>query len=293
MLFYMPTLGLSNTLAFHNLTNQEKQFPLIRVFGTIGWIVANIVVSKWLHADFTGLPLQIAGCAGVLLGLYSFTLPHTPPPARGKKVTLREVLCLDALVLLKQPSFFVFLASSVLICIPLAAYYAYTQVFLGDSGFSDPAFNQSFGQMSEVLFMLLMPFFFIRLGVKRMLLVGMFAWVLRYLLFAGAAGDGIAWMIMAGIILHGICYDFFFVTGQIYVDKKAPKEIRGAAQGFLVQMTLGFGMFIGALVSGKIFNGYTVEDATDWRMVWLIPAVFAGAVMLLFAVFFKDRAKSS
>ena len=255
MLFYMPTLGLSNTLAFHNLTNQEKQFPLIRVFGTIGWIVANIVVSKWLHADFTGLPLQIAGCAGVLLGLYSFTLPHTPPPARGKKVTLREVLCLDALVLLKQPSFFVFLASSVLICIPLAAYYAYTQVFLGDSGFSDPAFNQSFGQMSEVLFMLLMPFFFIRLGVKRMLLVGMFAWVLRYLLFAGAAGDGIAWMIMAGIILHGICYDFFFVTGQIYVDKKAPKEIRGAAQGFLVQMTLGFGMFIGGLVSGMIFNG--------------------------------------
>jgi nucleoside transporter len=292
MLFYMPTLGLSNTLAFHNMTNQEKQFPLIRVFGTLGWIAANTVVSAWLEADKTELPLQIAGGAAVLLGLYSFTMPHTPPPALGKKVSLRAVLCLDALALLRSRSFFVFIVSSFLICIPLAAYYAFAPVFANASGIDKTAFYMSFGQWSEVLFMVLMPLFFVRLGVKWMLFVGMLAWVTRYALFTVAAPDGIFWMIMFGIILHGICYDFFFVTGQIYVDKKASKEIRGQAQGFLVQVTQGLGMFFGAQISGEIFNRLTTGEGeqatTEWKTVWLIPAVFAGVIMLLFALLFKN-----
>jgi nucleoside transporter len=292
-LLYMPTLGLANTLAFHNMTNQEKQFPLIRVFGTIGWIVAGVVISKGLEAERTAYPFYMAGGAAILLGLYSFTLPHTPPPAKGKKATLRDIFCLDALSLLKSRSFFVFMVSSILICIPLAAYYAYASLYLEKSGMDNPAFKMTFGQMSEIFFMLVMPFFFARLGVKWMLLVGMLAWVTRYGLFAGAAGGQVYWMMMIGVILHGICYDFFFVTGQIYVDKKAPKEIRGAAQGFLVQMTLGLGMFIGAQASGKIFNTYTsTEGVIDWQYVWLIPAAFAAVVMVIFGLLFKDEVKS-
>ncbi|MFH2000747.1 MAG: MFS transporter, partial [Planctomycetota bacterium] len=201
MLCYMPTLGLSNTLAFHHMTNQEKQFPLIRVFGTIGWIAANIVVSKWLEADKTALPLQIAGGSAVLLGLYSFTMPDTPPPAAGKKVSFHDLFCLDALALLKGRSFLIFMISSVLICIPLAAYYAYAPVFVSAAGVKNAAFYMSFGQMSEIFFMLVMPFFFVRLGVKWMLLVGMFAWVLRYALFAASVPGDILWMILFGIIL--------------------------------------------------------------------------------------------
>jgi nucleoside transporter len=294
MLFYMPTLGLVNTLAFHNMTNQEKQFPLIRVFGTIGWIVANVVVSKWLEADATAVPLQIAGGAAVLLGIYSFTLPHTPPPAKGKRVSLRDVFCLDALVLLKGRSFLVFMVCSFLICIPLAAYYAYAPVFVSASGVENPAFYMSFGQMSEIFFMLIMPFFFVRLGVKWMLFVGMAAWVTRYGLFTAAVDQKIFWMILTGVILHGICYDFFFVTGQIYVDKKVSPAIRGQAQGFLVQVTQGLGMFAGAQVFGRIFNDLTgegAEAATDWKSFWLIPAIFAGVIMVVFAVLFKDDTK--
>ncbi len=265
MLCYMPTLGLVNTLSFHNMTNQEKQFPLIRVFGTIGWIAAGIVVSKFLKADTQALQFNITGASGVLLGVYSFSLPHTPPPSAGKRVTLHDVLGLDALKLLRNPSFALFVLSSFLICIPLSAYYAYAPVYVGAAGFADPAFTMSFGQMSEVFFMLVMPIFFARLGVKWMLLVGMLAWVIRYGLFSQAAGDGTAWMILGGILLHGICYDFFFVTGQIYVDKKAPVAIRGQAQGFLVLVTLGLGMFIGAIVAGKLFQGTEKPEAPTLR----------------------------
>jgi nucleoside transporter len=293
MLCYMPTLGLTNTLAFHNLTNRETWFPLIRVFGTLGWIVANIVVSKVLGADEKALPLEIAGGAAVLMGLYSFTLPHTPPPAFGQKVSVRGVLGLDSLALMKQPSFAVFTISSMLICIPLAAYYAYAPVFVKAAGIENPAFNMSFGQVSEVFFMVVMPLFFLFLGVKWMLLVGMLAWVARYALFAVGAPEGVYWMIMGGILLHGICYDFFFVTGQIYVDKKAYAAIRGQAQGFLVLVTQGIGMLIGAQVSGKIFNqlviGEGAEALNQWQQFWAIPCVAAGVIMVLFALLFHDR----
>jgi len=292
MFCYMPTLGLTNTLAFHNMTDNEKQFPLIRVFGTIGWIVAGILVSKVLKADTTALPLQVAGAAGIVMGIYSFTLPHTPPPSAGKEVSIGDVLGLDAMVLFKSPSFVVFIVCSFLVCIPLSAYYAFAPVFVGDSGFEDPAYNMSFGQMSEVLFMVVMPFFFRSLGVKWMLLVGIFAWVLRYGLFSVGAVDQVTWMIMVGILLHGICYDFFFVTGQIYVDKKATVDIRGQAQGLLVLITLGLGMFIGAQVAGQLGASIVTETGEaalpQWKTFWAIPAIGAGVIMVVFGLLFKD-----
>ncbi len=261
MLCYMPTLGLVNTLAFANMTNREKQFPLIRVFGTIGWIVAGIVVSKIFKADGSVLQFYIAGGSAIVLGVYSFTLPHTPPPMKGEKATLKDVLCLDAIVLLKRPSFLIFMVCSTLICIPLAAYYSFTALFAGAMGFENPGFTMSFGQMAEVIFMVIMPLFFAKFGVKWMLAIGMAAWVLRYGLFSLAADDSVRWMVLGGIILHGICYDFFFVTGQIYVDKVAPKRIRGQAQGFLVLMTLGLGLFFGAKLSGMIVGKYTPAES--------------------------------
>ncbi|MGB1048921.1 MAG: nucleoside permease [Rhodothermales bacterium] len=294
MLCYMPTIGLTNTLAFHNITDQEKQFPLIRVFGTLGWIAAGVLVSLGLNAETSAIPFYVAGGASILMGFFSFTLPHTPPPATGSgSVTAREILGLDALAKLRSRSFNVFILSSFLICIPLATYYNFAPIFANDVELTNVAFKMSFGQMSEVLFMVLMPFFFRRLGVKWMLVVGMGAWVLRYALFALAAPAGTVWMIMFGIILHGICYDFFFVTGQIYVDKKSTADIRGQAQGLLVLITLGLGMLIGAQVSGWLNNwfkdGAEVLSAADWQDFWWIPAAFAGAIMLFFTFTFKDE----
>lgn len=293
MLAYTPTIGLSNSLAFHNISNQEKEFPMLRVFGTIGWIVAGIFVSSVLGADKSAIPFYVAGTAGIVLGIFSFSLPATPPPAADKKSTsIRDILGIDALLKLKSRSFIVFIASSFLISIPLAAYYNFAPIFVSEAGILDTATKMSFGQMSEVVFMLAMPFFFRRLGVKWMLLVGMGAWVLRYALFALAASDGVVWMIMTGIILHGICYDFFFVTGQIYVDKKSSVEIRSQAQGFLVFATYGVGMFIGAQLSGWVYNVYKsgsdVMSLEQWASFWWVPTIFAAVIMLLFALLFTS-----
>ncbi|SHK91826.1 MFS transporter [Rhodothermus profundi] len=304
-LCYMPTLGLANSLAFHHIQSQEKQFPLIRVFGTIGWIVAGLFVSFVLKGfvaegrlpEQTPLPIYTAAVASILLGVYSFTLPHTPPPAAGQRVSIRSIVGLDALQQLGSKPFYVFLVSSFLICIPLAAYYNFTQLFLEATGFQNIAGTQTLGQMSEVVFMLLMPLFFARLGVKWMLLVGMGAWVLRYVLFALAAPEAIFWMIILGILLHGICYDFFFVTGQIYVDKKSTPEIRGQAQGMLVLVTYGLGMLIGAQVAGNLYNsflnGAQALTLEAWQQFWLIPAVFAAVVMVLFGLLFNDRVEQA
>jgi nucleoside transporter len=239
-LCYMPTLGLSNSLAFHNIQDQEKQFPRVRVFGTIGWIVAGLFIGFVLGRfaggripDQTPLPLYTTGIASLLLGLYAFSLPHTPPTGRGQPVSLASIAGLDAFRQLGSRPFYIFIISSLLICIPLAAYYNFAPIYAnnvvyeqGTSNFitallPNPSSLMTLGQMSEVLFMLAMPFAFARLGVKWMLLVGMAAWVLRYALFAVAAPSAVFWMIATGILLHGICYDFFFVTGQIYVDKKS------------------------------------------------------------------------
>jgi nucleoside transporter len=250
-LTYFPTIALANSLAFHTMQNPEKEFPLIRVFGTFGWIAAGILLTVTGWGDNVGMFHQAGGVA-ILLGLYSFTLPHTPPPAKGQKASLRQIFGLDAMVLLKNRSYLTFLLSSFLICIPLAFYYQLAERTVTAAGIENPPFKMTFGQMSEIFFMLVMPWFFARLGVKWMLLAGMAAWVLRYALFAMGAPESVGWMVMLGVLLHGICYDFFFVTGQIYTDQTAPPQIRSQAQGLLVLFTLGLGMFIGALVAGRI-----------------------------------------
>jgi nucleoside transporter len=290
MFCFFPTLALTNSLAMHHITKSEVVFPLIRVFGTIGWIVPGVIIS-WQKWDSDIQPFQIAVAASIVMGIYCFFLPHTPPPAVGKKITAREILGIDALALLKKPAFLIFIVSSFLICIPLAFYYQLATKFITSAGLEQPALKMSFGQMSEIIFMLLMPLFFGWLGVKRMLLVGMFAWVLRYGLFSFGADDGIQWMLISGILLHGICYDFFFVTGQIYTDKIAPPEIRSQAQGLLILFTLGLGMLIGAQVAGEVEVAFTDGDVVSWKLLWMGPAVAAGVVMLVFAVLFKDDSK--
>jgi nucleoside transporter len=295
MLCYMPTLGLSNTLAMHNMTNAEKQFPLIRVFGTVGWIVAGIAISR-LSYDTSANMFYLAGGSGLLLGVFSFLLPHTPPPAKGQKFSAKDAIGFDALSLMKDRSFAIFAVCSFLICIPLAAYYSFAGTFVGEMGISNIGQTMSYGQMSEVVFMVVMPLFFARLGVKWMLAVGMLAWVARYGFFAGAADEQIKWMVLSGIVLHGICYDFFFVTGQIYTDQVSGAKIRGQAQGFLVLITQGLGMLIGAQLSGKLVGKFTTTvgevSTTDWNSVWMYPAVFSFAVLIVFVLLFKG-AKTS
>lgn len=297
-LCYMPTLGLSNSLAFSHIKDAEKNFPRIRVFGTLGWIVAGLFISFVLGrllgtvAEATAWPIYTSGIVSILLGAFCLTLPHTPPAAAGQAISIRSILGLDAFRELGSRPFYVFLICSLLICIPLAAYYAYTPLLVGATGFENIAGTLTIGQMSEVGFMLLMPFFFARLGIKWMLIVGMGSWVARYALFALGAPDSVAWMIIMGIALHGICYDFFFVTGQIYVNKKASEKIRGQAQGMLVLVTYGVGMLIGAQLSGAAFNHYLSGADTltlaQWQSFWWLPAAFAAVVMVFFAIFFKD-----
>jgi len=300
-LCYMPTIALSNSLAFHNIADQEKQFPRIRVWGTIGWIIAGLFISFGLGAfvsgqlrpEQTALPLYTAAVGSLVLAGFSLTLPHTPPPARGQAVSARSVIGLDAFKHLGSRPFYVFITAALLLCIPLAAYYNFTQLYLQTAQVPRIAATQTLGQMSETVFMFLMPFFFARLGVKWMLAAGMGAWVLRYVLFALGAPGAVYWMIVGGILLHGICYDFFFVTGMIYVDKKSTAAIRGQAQGFFVFVTYGVGMLIGAQVAGNIYNrflagapGLTLDQ---WRSFWLLPAAFAAVVLVFFTLAFRDR----
>jgi nucleoside transporter len=242
MLCYMPTLGLGNTITFTHL--KQEQFPKARVWGTIGWIVAGLGLGAVGWSDSLNI-FWLGAVSSIALGAYCFTLPNTPPPAKGKPIDIGSLLMVDALKLLKKPAFLVFAVCSTLICIPLAYYYGQTSAFLGAAGFNEAGAAMTLGQMSEIVFMILIPFFFRKLGVKMMLLIGMGCWVARYALFAFGAPDQIMWMLLLGVALHGICYDFFFVTGFIYTDKKAPPEIRGQAQSLLVFLTQGLGMFFG------------------------------------------------
>jgi nucleoside transporter len=293
-LCFMPTLALTNSLSFHQMRSPEKEFPGIRVLGTIGWIVAGLIIG-WLRVESSAFQFQLAAGASALLGIYSLFLPHTPPQKLGHRVEVRDILGLDALQLMKERSFAIFVLGSFLVCIPLQFYYAFTNPFLNEIGVVNAAGKQTLGQMSEIGFMLLMPLFFVRLGVKNMLLVGMAAWMARYTLFAYGNNDALVWMLYVGILLHGVCYDFFFVTGQIYVDKKASLQIRAAAQGFIAFVTLGAGMFIGSYLSGWVVDQYVVNGVHDWRSIWLIPAAMALGVLLLFAAFFsyREEAKAS
>lgn len=326
-LCYMPTMALTNSIAFSQMTDAGTQFPGVRVLGTIGWIAAGLAISyvkldsstqllsfvfqktvpvvgsisevtdamtgrRFTVLDFTKIPLYFGAVASFLLAAYALTLPHTPPKEKGKKVTFGDVIGLPALRLFNDLSFSMFALGSFLVCIPLAFYYNFTGLFLADLGVDKAAAKMTYGQMSEIFFMLVMPLFFKRLGVKKMLLIGMAAWVTRYVLFAYGNGGELAWMLILGIVLHGVCYDFFFVTGQIYVDRKAPNEIRSAAQGLIAFLTYGGGMFVGSIISGQVLKAYTLTAPAvghQWYNIWIIPAIGAAGVFLLFLVAFREK----
>ena len=288
-LCYMPTLALSNSLSFRQMADPGREFPPIRVLGTIGWIVAGLAIGT-LGLEATATPLRIAAAGSILLGLFCLMLPHTPPLEKvaGTRATWSDILGLDALKLLGERSFAVFVLGSFLICIPLQFYYAFANMFLNEIHVSNAAGKMTFGQMSELFFMLVMPWFFRRLGIKWMMLVGMAAWTARYVFFAYGNNAELVWMLYAGILLHGICYDFFFVTGQIYVDTKAPGDLRAAAQGLIAFVTLGVGMFIGSWASGRVVDAYVIGSGHDWNRIWLVPAAGAAFVLVLFALFFRS-----
>lgn len=299
MIIYMPTLALVNSISFNQMKDPAKEFSFVRVFGTIGWIVAGLIISYvflWDSPESRGEGMLkntflMVAIASAVLGVFSFTLPKTPPTAdREEKVSISSILGLDALKLLKDRNFLIFFISSILICIPLAFYYQNANPFLAEIGMENPTGKMTIGQASEVLFMLLLPFFFKRFGFKKTIIAGMLAWTVRYLLFAyGNAGD-LAFMLILGIALHGICYDFFFVAGQIYTDSKAGEKFKSAAQGLITLATYGFGMLIGFWVAGKISDMYLVsENVHNWENIWIFPAIFAFVVMALFVLFFKNE----
>ena len=292
-LLYMPTLALTNSISFHNIEDPAKDFPAIRVLGTIGWIVAGLTVG-YLGVEPTPIPMRIAAGASVLLGIYCLFLPHTPPAAAGEPISVRDVLGLDALTLMKDRSFAIFVIGSFLLVIPLLFYYGFTNLFLNELGMSQPASKMTMGQMSEIAFMIALPWFLHKWGVKRILMIGMLAWTLRYLLFAYGGVDSRIWMLYGGILLHGVCYDFFFVTGQIYVDQKAGERIRAAAQGFIAFVTLGVGWFIGSWVAGKVVEANVLADPVgtlehNWKAIWIVPTVGAAVVLVLFAMVFRPQ----
>ena len=299
MIAYMPTLALVNSVSFNQMNDPAKQFSFVRVFGTIGWIVAGLVISYAFHWDSeegvaSGMlknTFLMTAIASAILGIFSFTLPKTPPKVgKDQKVTISDILGLDAIKLLKDRNFLMFFLASILICIPLAFYYQHAGQFLGEIGVSNPAAKMTIGQISEVVFMLLLPFFFKKFGFKKTILVGMLAWAVRYVLFAYGNSGELAFMLIVGIALHGICYDFFFVSGQIYTDSKAGEKFKSAAQGLITLATYGLGMLVGFYVAGKITDSNLMaEGQHDWNSIWIFPAIFAAAVMILFAIFFKNE----
>lgn len=298
MILYMPTLALANAVAFRQLSDPSRQFARIRVWGTVGWIAAGLAISFVFSWDspqaMSGGSLKntflMCGAASFLLGIYSLTLPSTPPGVdRTAKVHLGDFLGLQALKLLKEKNFLVFFLASVSICVPLAFYYQHANQFLTEINVANPTGKQTLGQMSEVLFMLMIPVFLQRFGMKTTLLVGMLSWAARYLMFAfGNAGGG-AWLLIVGIALHGVCYDFFFVSGQIFIDSKAGKDVKSAAQGLITLATYGVGMLVGFWLAGRVTDIYSINNVHDWRSIWLVPAAIAALVFTVFALSFKNE----
>jgi len=297
MVAYMPTLALVNSVSFFQMKDPAKEFSIIRVFGTIGWIIAGLLISyfQWdstesISQGALSNTFTMVAVASLILGLISFTLPKTPPSQSEGAARVSDILGLDALKLLKDRNFLMFFITSILICIPLAFYYQQANPFLVELGMENPTGKMTLGQISEVLFMLLLPFFFKKFGFKKTLLVGMLAWAVRYTLFAyGNAGEQ-AFMLIIGIALHGICYDFFFVSGQIYTDFKAGEKIKSAAQGLITLATYGVGMLVGFWVAGKISDQNIFADGThNWEVIWMLPAAFALGVMVLFMLIFKNE----
>jgi len=288
----MPTLALANSVAFHQMKNPSKEFAPIRVLGSIGWIAAGLIIGylSWEGEKVLEYTFYMASGASLFLGFYSFTLPNTPPKASGnKKSSLKEILGLDALQLLKDRSYLYFFVASILICIPLAFYYQHANQFLNEIGMKAAASKMIMGQISEVLFLLLLPLFLKRYGVKKALIVGILAWSIRYTLFAFGNTGELTWMLILGIILHGICYDFFFVSGQIYTDFKAGEKYKSSAQGLITLATYGLGMLIGFRFAGWLTDLYVLEEGHQWQVIWIQPAIFSFVVLILFLILFKNE----
>lgn len=287
-LLYMPTIALSNSIAFQQMTDPGKQFPWIRVFGTLGWIVAGIMIGK-LGIEKTAFTFQMAAIASVALGLFSFILPNTPPKGKSADASASSAIGADAFILFKDKPYLIFFIAAILVCIPLSFYYGFANLFLNEVGMNNAAGKMILGQVSEAIFILAIPFLFNSIGVKKMLLLGMTAWILRYVFFAFGNSDANLWMLYAGIILHGICYDFFFVTGYMYTEKKAGEKIKNAAQGLFTFATYGVGMFIGTWFSGFATDYYTTDGVHQWKEIWFVPAFVAVAVLIYFILFFKEK----
>ena len=311
LIFYMPTLALANSLSFQNMSDPQKEFPPIRTLGTIGWIASGILVgssfyvdgvfhlawptflggattpSEWNSIALTSMTFEIGAIASIALGFYGFTLPNTPPKLKDKKVTVAEVLGLKAFKLMQDRSFAVFIICSFLICIPLSFYFQSANGFLKEMGVSNSEGVMTLGQVSEIFFLLLVPYFFKKFGVKNMLMIGMLFWILRYVLFANADSSTHS-LLFLGVIFHGICYDFFFVTGQLYVDKTASEDIRSSAQGFIAFVTLGLGMFVGGELNGWWNAKQKLETGMNWEAVWYFPAIMATVVLLAFFFAFQE-----
>lgn len=303
MIMFMPTLALVNSVSFNQMKNPEREFSSIRIWGTIGWIAAGLCISFLFHWDSAegvsqGLlrnTFLMAGIASLILGLFSFTLPKTPPKVlKGEKVTLSDILGLDALKLLNNKNFLIFFISSILICIPLAFYYQNANLFLSELGMENPTGKMTIGQISEVLFLLLLPVFFSKFGFKKTILVGMVAWALRYVLFAYGNANELAFMLIIGIALHGICYDFFFVSGQIYTNSKAGEKFKSAAQGLITLATYGIGMLIGFWVAGFVSDAFKLSDTQhDWEKIWMVAAGIAAVVAILFMLTFNQSTEDT
>lgn len=294
-LLYAPTLALANAVAFRQMKDPGKEFPSIRVLGTLGWIATGWIIDRVFHIEVAqlGSTFRIAAAASAALGLLSFLLPDTPPSAGGKNLTFSQIVGADALQLLKDRSFLIFFISSILICIPLAFYYSLTNLYLTEAGMANVASNMTFGQFSEAFFILMIPVLFRRLGVKWMIAIGMMAWVLRFLCFGyGNAGPGL-WMLYAGILLHGVSFDFFFVTGQIYTDSKAGLANKSQAQGMITMATYGIGIWMGTLLAGYVKDLYSSGGTVAWQSIWMVPAIVSLAVLLFFIFSFKDALKPS
>lgn len=292
MLLYMPTLALVNAVAFRQMSDTAKEFPPVRVLGTIGWIVvgniiAYLALEKTKSLDQTFL---IGAIASAALGIFSFFLPNTPPPkSKEEKISISDILGLEALGMLKNSSYLIFFIGSILVCIPLSFYYNFANPFLNEAGMVGAAGKMSWGQISEIAFMLVLPVALIRYGIKKILLVGMLAWALRYICFAYGDAGANYWMLIVGIILHGVCYDFFFVTGQIYTEQQAGVRFKSSAQGMITLATYGIGMFIGSYISGYVVDMYNADGVHNWTSIWMVPAGLAVAILLGFAFFFKSE----
>jgi len=289
-LAYMPTIALSNSVAFKQMTDIGKQFPPIRFFGVVGWVISGLMISL-LKIEQTPFTFYMAAIVSATLGLYSFFLPDTPPVKTTTAATssAKSIFGIDALILFKDKSYLIFFIAAIFVCIPLSFYYAFAGTYLDQSGMTNVAAKMSMGQVSEALFLLMIPFLFNRIGVKKMLLIGMSAWILRYLCFAfGDSGTGV-WMLFMGIILHGVCYDFFFVTGYMYTEKKSNERIKNAAQGLFTFVTYGLGMFIGSNFSGFVTIHFSSGGVYQWQSIWLVPASIAAVVLACFIFFFKEK----